>query len=219
MVARSLDAYPSVAHAALPPATTKMTTITTTNELERLRELHSVVEALLMQPPEWLGAVRAEVSRWSPLHHVAHLTLANELVLRNLRSLAKGSGLFVTHEAETSPVALAVLQGGEIPRGRAQAPRMVAPPKNPELPSVQEWSAGVRTELDALARGWDTVIAPSGARGYVPHQLLGPLDAAHWARFGAVHTRHHLVIVHEIWTASGAPAVSELDALATSGRS
>ncbi len=32
----------------------------------------------------------------------------------------------------------------------------------------------------------------------IPHQLLGPLDAREWLRFGVVHTRHHLSIALEI---------------------
>ena len=33
------------------------------------------------------------------------------------------------------------------------------------------------------------------------HQLLGPLSAALWVRFAAVHTRHHLLITREMLSA------------------
>ena len=38
----------------------------------------------------------------------------------------------------------------------------------------------------------------AAAPGWVPHQELGPLAAAHWLRFAALHARHHLAIAEDI---------------------
>jgi hypothetical protein len=40
----------------------------------------------------------------------------------------------------------------------------------------------------------------------VPHQILGPLTAARWVRFAAMHTRHHLDIAREVLAAFNAAA-------------
>jgi len=51
------------------------------------------------------------------------MTLANELVLRNARNLARGSGMLDVEGAEPNPRALAVLESGSLPRGAVRAPR------------------------------------------------------------------------------------------------
>jgi hypothetical protein len=133
------------------------------------------------------------VSGWSPEQHLAHVALANELVLRNVKSIAKGSGLLLVQGGEPKPGVLAMLAEGALPRGRAQAPRMVRPPDSIERELLHQWLADGRNELAALD---PATLAPGELK--VPHQLLGPLDAPQWARFAAVHTRHHLVIVREV---------------------
>lgn len=145
-----------------------------------------------------LRTVVPEVSGWSALHHAAHLTLANERVLANLASLAKGSGLLVVYEAAQVPEALGHLAAGRLPRGRAQSPRMVVPPADIDVETAREWADKLATDLDAFARAVDVEHVP---RCFVPHQLLGPLDFAQWARFGRVHTEHHLAIAREVMAA------------------
>jgi hypothetical protein len=122
------------------------------------------------------------------------MTLANELVLRNLRSLSKGSGMLVVTEAVQVPEALAMLEAGVIRRGRAQAPRMVVPPLDADVATTTSWAVDLRRDLGEFARTFDAEHAP---RCFVPHQLLGPLDLSEWARFGVVHTRHHLAIARD----------------------
>jgi len=153
------------------------------------------VEWLLAHAPQELETVMPHVSGWSALQHAAHLTLANELVLKNLRSLAKGSGMLVVNEAAQNPEALALLAAGRLPRGRAQAPRMVVPPTDVDVPRVQEWASQLSADVDAFAGTLAGVPLP---RCFVPHQMLGPLDFAQWLSFGIVHTRHHLVIAREV---------------------
>jgi hypothetical protein len=149
---------------------------------------------LLDGEPAALARRAPSVSAWSPVEHVAHVTLANELVLRNLRNLGKGSGMLVVTEAQQLPAALARLAAGALPRGEARSPRMVVPPADVDLATARDWARKLALDLAAFTR---EVPASGLPRCYVPHQVLGPLDFAEWARFGAVHTRHHLAIARE----------------------
>ena len=140
--------------------------------------------------PSLLGGVAPAVSGWSALAHVAHVSLANELVLKNLAAQQKGAGLLVQREATPNPEALRIVASGVLPSG-AQSPRMVRPPSDLDHATARSWAAGVAELVPRFAAGVD----PSKlARLWIPHQILGPLDFAQWARFGAMHTRHHLAI-------------------------
>jgi hypothetical protein len=58
--------------------------------LSELAAFDSAAQELLRlcdDDPARLGAVASAVSGWSALGHVAHVSLANELVLKNLASL------------------------------------------------------------------------------------------------------------------------------------
>lgn len=155
---------------------------------ERLREIAAL-------PGELSERRRPEISGWSALEQVAHVALANELIARNLESLIAGHGALVVAEGEPAPGALEMLAAGVIPRGRAQSPRMVRPPARIDRVLLADWLATGERAFTKLARD----PAPlAGARGKIPHQLLGPLDAAQWVRFGRVHTRHHLAIAEEL---------------------
>jgi hypothetical protein len=156
--------------------------------LERLREIAGLSPALA-------ELRREEVSGWSALEHVAHVALANELIVRNLESLASGHGLLVQEGGEPVPGALEILASGVIPRGRAQSPRMVRPPARIDRTLLADWLATGERGFARFARETDSLAA---ARGKVPHQLLGPLDAPQWVRFGAIHTRHHLAIAEQV---------------------
>jgi hypothetical protein len=167
----------------------------TVTELDEYARVAREVVVLLENDDAKLAKVVPAVSGWSALQHAAHMTLANELVLRNVASLSKGSGLLVVFEAVQKPEAVAFLAAGRLPRGRAQSPRMVVPPGDMDVARAREWAAKLVSDLDGLVRALD-VTAP--VRCYIPHQMLGPLDLAQWVRFGIVHTRHHLAIAREV---------------------
>jgi len=161
---------------------------------------HARLAALQLSIDEWIersGALLLRsapaVSGWCAEQHLAHVALANELVLRNLKSLAAGKGALVVEGGEPKPGVRELLEEGGLPRGAAQAPRMVRPPALIERGLMLEWLADGRRELAALD---PRAIRPGTLR--VPHQLLGPLDAVEWLRFGAVHTRHHMLIAREV---------------------
>lgn len=160
-----------------------------------LRELHDEIDRWLARPREELLRVAPSVSGWNSEQHIAHVSLANELITRNLKSLVRGSGPLVLASGEPVPGALEILLSGTVPRGQAQAPRMVRPPEVVERAYLVEWLAANRqgfaeaeAQLEALER----------ATCRIPHQVLGPLSAVQWVRFAAIHTRHHLAIARDV---------------------
>jgi hypothetical protein len=184
MVARSQQPYP-----------VRMNATPIDVELDAYAQAAREVVELLGEDDARLPIVAPHISGWSALHHATHMTLANELILRNLASLSKGTGLLVVYEAAQKSEALEFLAAGRLPRGRAQSPRMVVPPSDIDAPRAREWAAQVVADLDALIPALDIT---SPTRCFIPHQLLGPLDLAQWVRFGIVHTRHHLAIAREV---------------------
>jgi hypothetical protein len=165
-------------------------------DLAALAILQGELDELLALDQARLARAVPTVSAWSSEQHLAHVALANELVLRNLKSLASGRGALLVHGAESNPRAVALLAEGRLPRGQAQSPRMVRPPERVERALLGQWLADGRAALAEL----DPRTLPAH-EPKIPHQLLGPLDAPQWARFAVVHTRHHLAIVREILAA------------------
>ena len=159
-------------------------------DLAGLERLTRRVESALELLPERLLAVRPG-SGWSPGQHLFHLSLANELSLKNAASLASGKGLLIRPRVALAPEVASILRRGRLPRG-AEAPRFVRPPPGVDLGLVREIASGVRVELARLgtepARLAD---APDG----IPHQILGVLSAPEWVRFARMHTAHHLRIL------------------------
>ena len=162
----------------------------------RLGALQLAIDEWIERAGERLVQAAPAVSGWSAEQHLAHVALANELVLRNLKSLALGRGALLVEGGEPKPGVRELLDAGRLPRGVAQAPRMVRPPEVIERDLMLQWLADARRELAALD---PRTIVPGTLR--VPHQLLGPLDALQWLRFGVAHTRHHLLIAREVLVA------------------
>ncbi len=168
-------------------------------DLAQLRENYATIRRMLELRAGDLDRVVPEVSGWSADQHLAHLSLANELVCRNVRSLIKGEGPLLVDAGEPPPEALGVLRAGRLPRGAAQSPRMVRPPEQVRREYLVEWIEGNLREFDLLASQCDAIEAASRR---IPHQILGPLSAVQWVRFGSTHTRHHLDIAREVLSAS-----------------
>jgi len=165
-----------------------------------VRESEEVVRLLVVDAPR--ASTRSpSVSGWSAVEHASHVTLANELVLRNLVNLSRGAGMLVVADAQQDERALEILAAGTLPRGQSRSPRMVVPPSDVDLATARDWADRFVQELAGFRRGFDP--RAERARLFVPHQVLGPLDLAEWTRFGAVHTRHHLAIAREVLAAGG----------------
>ncbi len=157
-------------------------------DLERALARLRAIEAL---PANLAEHRKPQISGWCALEHIAHVALANELIVRNLASLISGKGLLVIASGEPVPGALEVLSSGRIPRGTAQAPRMVRPPAKIDRALLNEWLQTAEQGFSSLAREPQALLA---APGRIPHQLLGPLTAPLWVRFAALHSLHHLEI-------------------------
>jgi len=168
-------------------------------QLPHLRALCAVIDEIVDGHAGTLDASAPAISGWSAEQQLAHVALANELIVRNLQSLARGSGVLVVRGGEPIDGALRMLSAGVIPRGRAQSPRMVRPPAEFDRELLLRWINDDRREIEKLD---PASIVASELR--VPHQLLGPLDAPQWLRFAVVHTRHHLEIAREVVKASDA---------------
>jgi hypothetical protein len=154
------------------------------------RSTRRVARALELAPGRLL-AVQPRRSGWSPAQHLFHLSLANELSLKNAESLVAEKGLLIRPRGALSPEVVAVLRRGRLPRG-AEAPRFVRPPAVVDLDLVREVALGVRQALDRLGPATERIAAaPHG----IPHQILGVLSAGEWVRFARMHTAHHLAIV------------------------
>jgi len=132
-------------------------------------------------------------------HHIHlylyHIALATDLAFRHVKSLVARKGGLIQEEGEIHPRAAQVLEDDVTPRGEAQAPRMVTPDETVEPRFLEMEMNGNREALAGLEAIADEIIA---APAWIPHQVLGPLSAAHWLRFAALHARHHWAIVRDI---------------------
>ena len=171
------------------------TEIDVRGEFARLHEAFEAFEAIRL---EGEGACRArapEVSGWSVEQHLYHIALATDLAFRHVRSLVAGKGRLIQEEGALHPRAAEVLVNDATPRGEAQAPRMVTPDEIVEPRFLEMELRGNREVLEGLEAIAEEITA---APAWIPHQVLGPLSAAHWLRFSALHARHHWAIVRDI---------------------
>jgi len=167
----------------------------TAADIEWLAAFHDAAAPLRDVAPERFFEVRPERSAWSAGQHFFHVTLANELALRNVELIAAGTSTFLKPVVDVGLVGALVLPDGSMPRGLGTPPRAVTPPKKPNHEIV--WSAHDGNVV-TLARIAGDLPRVRAARSGIPHHDLGVLGAGHWIRFAAIHGWHHLRIVHEI---------------------
>jgi hypothetical protein len=151
------------------------------------------VESLLELPDERLLAKNEAVSGWSAAEHLFHVSLANELSLRNVDSLLNQKSRFICPLEPLVPRAVEALRTGRFPPG-TQSPRFVQPPARIDMAFTRELAGDVRTALEALLERDGFEAAPNG----IPHQILGVLSAPQWVRFVRMHTVHHLRIARAV---------------------
>ena len=152
------------------------------------------LEHLLERSAGELLPLREGLSGWSPAQQLFHVTLANELSLKNVNSLLAREGMLIQPLKELHPRAADVLRRGRFPPG-SEAPRFVRPPDRVDLDLLRELAADGRRALAGLeGRGEEIAAAPDG----VPHQRLGVLTAARWVRFARMHSAHHLRIARAL---------------------
>ena len=162
-------------------------------QIERLTAQYTRLEHLAGLNDACLTQVRSGISEWTPAQHLFHLLLANELSLKNAAALVAQKGLLIREQGQLQEGAAAVLERGRIGRGEAQSPRFVRPRGTVDLGFVRELVHSTRAQLKAL-----NTATVASAPGYIPHQILGDLNAVQWLRFARMHTAHHILIVRDL---------------------
>lgn len=137
-----------------------------------------------------LLAVCEAVSAWSPAEHLDHTMKVCSSVLNGILSgrlpLPRGVTL----------LGRAILLIGRIPRGRGESPqRFRGTPASPQ--EIAGATAEVRLQLSRLKEpGFHALAGP-----IIRHHVFGGLTSSQALRFLAVHNRHHLRIIAEIFRA------------------
>lgn len=164
-------------------------------EFGRLEEAFTAFEELRAAGPETLRRRVESVSGWSVEQHLYHIALATDLAFRHVKSLVARKGRLIREEGALDGRTAAVLRDDATPRGEAEAPRMVRPDDEvtPEFLKM-ELDQNRATLASLRELGGQIADAP----GWIPHQELGTLTAAHWLRFAALHARHHWAIVRDV---------------------
>lgn len=165
-------------------------------DLAKVLQQLAALETILRH--ERAFAVEAkDVSDWSVGLQAAHSTQVLATITREIgRNLADPS-----RDADKRPLPMGkiVLDGGNIPRGIAQAPLFVMPlSKDPEhwlgvLAKLKEQWTDFANRLEEIRTG----------TGRFKHFSLGHFDSAEWVRFVSIHTAHHMKIVRDILKATG----------------
>ena len=168
-------------------------------DLAGLRRALARVQQLLELPESTLFAPHPEISLWCIAEQLNHLILADDLSVRNVRTVAKGSGMLLRAPEKRDPEALAILTRGRFPRGQAEAPRFVRPPKVVDVPLCRRFLDEIEAELVVIEAALPALLAETRC---VPHQVLGDLTGPEWLRFARAHSVHHLLIVRDLLAAS-----------------
>ena len=166
--------------------------------LARVRRLLAMQESELMQPTPG-------ISEWCIGKQLNHVILANDLLVRNAATVIKGKGMLLREPTNRDPEGLAILERGRFPRGQAEAPRFVRPPKDVDVRLCLQLLGEVEDELRHVADNRQALLSETRV---VPHQSLGDLTGPEWIRFAHGHTVHHLLIVRDQLAARGNEALS-----------
>ena len=163
--------------------------VNTATDLEAALDVWTRIEALLTDDVS--DRSRPEISRWSVGQQLLHVCLANGSIGIAISRLLRKGGEEGTARLDT----VNLLASGTFPRGVAQAPERAVPTAHPTKAEIEDALAKAKGRWEGLAGRAAEIDA---AVGTTAHHALGPLDAAAWVRFAAMHGLHHLRIVDEI---------------------
>lgn len=164
-------------------------------ELEQLAGFYTEAAQVADLPDEELFRENLDVSAWSAGHHLFHISLANELAMRNVRMIVDGQSPFVKDTVEPNLFGHLLMVWGSMPRGVGKAPRAVFPPAKPDPQIVRDT---FRQNREDLAEWSERGAEIQAAKGGIRHKQLGQLGANHWLRFARIHGWHHLAIMREV---------------------
>jgi hypothetical protein len=170
-------------------------------DMARLEACLEEAQTVVRWPDERLYLRNDQISAWSPAQHLDHLARVLERVFRTIDVLLEDEDPRILHSGRPHFAARMLLLTGWIPRGRGRAPEEVLPEPRPVRHRVRELLERVTAEARAHSTRGDAL---QEAGGRLPHPLLGAFNAAEWARFAFVHTRHHLAILGEVDRRRGA---------------
>ena len=146
----------------------------------------------ILADPALFDRNHPDLSAWSCGQHAAHAVMVAQTIVDRIEgNLAEPSQ---NQEEATPELAHRVLSAGRFPRGSATSPTDVHPESRPReefqplLPAAIESWGRIQARADEL---------PACPARY-PHFRLGYLTSVEWVRMCAVHTAHHLAIVHDI---------------------
>ncbi len=162
------------------------------------RALHAALNRLgeaLAWPDDRLYAVVTSVSGWSPAQHVQHALIALRRIFAAVSELRAGTSEAIRPSGRITLPGRALLLGGWIPRGKADAPDFAVPDAIPSRAGMSETHVGACERYADLA---PVAGALRSVAGVIEHPILKGMSAAQWWRFARIHTEHHLAIIDDI---------------------
>jgi hypothetical protein len=150
------------------------------------KRISGLSREILQQPPE--------PGKWSRQQVLQHLMLAYQTTTRELhRRLESGTTTQRKPSMKHRAMQFWLLRIGNFPRG-IESPDMVRPEHSLVPPMDGDDLANVyRAEITALIASIEASAARWGIRQRIAvHPIIGPLNAAQWTAFHALHTRHHI---------------------------
>ena len=162
------------------------------------RALHAALLRLgeaLAWPEERLYAVVPSVSSWSPAQHVQHALIALRRIFAAVKELRAGTGEAIEASGRVTLPGRALLLGGWIPRGKADAPDFAVPDAVPSRAGMSDTHAGACERYAELAPVAATL---RSVPGVITHPILKGMSASQWWRFARIHTEHHLAIMDDV---------------------
>lgn len=186
-------------------------------ELEQISEGYR--EALAGRSAGWCQLhPQDDERRWGAQQVVEHVALALRSSARVVESrLERGRPTRQKSTLVQRIVRLVVLRIGRLPHG-VPAPPFVRPGLL-HWPAMngQELAAALRAELEAVDALLDACEQRFREHPAAAHFLLGPLSAAEWRKFHAIHCRHHLKQLERIAAALGDDASAGAEEQAGAG--
>lgn len=147
------------------------------NQLEEIK--HLIPESDKLCP-----AVSAATVGW----HLQHILLVINSVVSALENADPG-----TYKSKTSFIKMMVLWTAKIPRGKAKAPKNVAP--------TAATDARTNLSLWDMAEKNIAILPTLPSASHFPHPFFGSLKLKRACRFLQIHTEHHLKIARDIMKA------------------
>jgi len=164
-------------------------------EFVRLGGLYRELDGFFSLDEAAMGRVAERVSRWSITRQIEHIAIANTVFWGRIELLLEGTSADIRPTGGPTPRGRLVLLTGWIPRGKAQAPKIVQPGESPQKDAVARSLGESKRTMAALA---SKATAIECATGRLPHPVLGDFSAAQWLKFARIHTLHHLKIIRDI---------------------